>query len=81
MLQVGKPAQRSGSPCQGYGVHTSLKISPSTWFRHLDLGCAIALEACHCEEERRSRSVSLCDSAIAKTTGLCDYFAPLSLRS
>ncbi|WP_199315809.1 hypothetical protein [Anabaena sp. FACHB-709] len=30
----------------GYGVHTSLKIPPSTWFRHLGLGCAIALEAC-----------------------------------
>ncbi|MBW4422881.1 MAG: hypothetical protein KME50_00035 [Nostoc desertorum CM1-VF14] len=25
-----------------YGVHTSLKILPSTWFRHLALGCAIA---------------------------------------
>ncbi|MBD2470948.1 hypothetical protein [Nostoc sp. FACHB-145] len=38
----------------GYGVHTSLKIPFSTWFRHLALGCAIALKTCHCEEERRS---------------------------
>ncbi len=32
---------------RGYGVHTSLKILPSTWFGHLALGCAIAPEACH----------------------------------
>ncbi|MEH1967240.1 hypothetical protein [Nostoc sp.] len=50
------------SPKKSYGVHTSLKIPPSTWFRHLALGCAIALEACHCvraasrrEEERRTQ--------------------------
>ncbi|EKF02956.1 hypothetical protein FDUTEX481_05759 [Tolypothrix sp. PCC 7601] len=39
---------------QGYGVHRSLEIPPSTWFRHLTNGCAIAPEASHCEEERRS---------------------------
>ncbi|MBD2173622.1 hypothetical protein ACN23B_21625 [Anabaena sp. FACHB-709] len=42
------------SPASSYGVHTSLEITPNAWFRRLALGCAIALEACHCEEERRS---------------------------
>ncbi|WP_190475930.1 hypothetical protein [Anabaena azotica] len=31
------------SPKRSYGVHTSRKIPFSTWFRHLALGCAIAL--------------------------------------
>ncbi|BAB74218.1 hypothetical protein ACN23B_12670 [Anabaena sp. FACHB-709] len=52
-FSVGVPAGYL-SPARSYGVHTSLKIPPSTWFCHLGLGCAIALEACHCEEERRS---------------------------
>ncbi|MEH2115787.1 hypothetical protein [Nostoc sp.] len=35
------------SPCKGYGVHTSLKILPSTWFRHPAIeDCAIAPKAC-----------------------------------
>ncbi|WP_218651864.1 hypothetical protein [Nostoc sp. C052] len=39
------------SPYKGYGVHTSLKIPPSTWFRHLAIDCAIAPKACHCKRE------------------------------
>ncbi|MCW5314265.1 hypothetical protein GTQ43_10750 [Nostoc sp. KVJ3] len=50
------------SPILGYGVHTSLKIPPSTWFRHLAIGLC-------------DRSVSLGaarrnDEAIAKTHGI-----------
>lgn len=36
-----------------YGVHTSLKIPPSTWFRHLALGRAIAPESCPQQEGKR----------------------------
>ncbi len=42
------------SPHTPYGVHTSLEITPHTWFRRLSLSCWIAPKVCHCEEERRS---------------------------
>ncbi|MDZ7959854.1 MAG: hypothetical protein RMY34_18555 [Aulosira sp. DedQUE10] len=28
----------------GYGVHTSLEITPNAWFRRLALGCVIAFD-------------------------------------
>ncbi|MEH1946908.1 MAG: hypothetical protein V7K77_08110 [Nostoc sp.] len=59
-------------PLHNYDVHTSLKIRPITWFRHLALGCAIALEAWE---------QGVADKQSQKLKGLCDYFAPLSLRS
>ncbi|WP_190710679.1 hypothetical protein [Nostoc sp. FACHB-152] len=81
---LGKTYQKKqigfSSPQIGYGVHTSLEILPNVWFRRLAFGFAIALEACHCEEERRRRKTSR-RVAIALITGLCDDFAPLSLRS
>ncbi|WP_392482390.1 hypothetical protein [Nostoc sp. C110] len=36
---------------RGYGVHTSLKIPPSTWFRHLAIGLCDGVPA------RRRRSL------------------------
>ncbi|WP_413201377.1 hypothetical protein [Nostoc piscinale] len=58
-----------------------LKSYLSFGFVILAFGFAIALKTCHCEEERRRHEVASRRVAIAKTTGLCDYFAPLSLRS
>ncbi|WP_414552945.1 hypothetical protein [Anabaena sp. CCY 0017] len=58
---MDSPTREGGvkaSPLVGYGVHTSLKIPPNTWFRRLALG--LRRKACHCvrvasrrEEERR----------------------------
>ncbi|MBN3962835.1 hypothetical protein [Nostoc sp. NMS8] len=55
----------------GYGVHTSREILPDTWFRPLALGCAIALKACHCEEERRSNRKNLRDYVITSLRYHC----------
>ncbi|MEH2039524.1 hypothetical protein [Nostoc sp.] len=73
----------------GYGVHTSREIPPDTWFRPLAIGLCDGVPArrrrslwklVRSEEERRSQ-VRVADKQSQKLTGLCDYFAPLSLRS
>ena len=42
MIAVSNILPLPNPPLYNYGVHTSLKIPPMTWFRYLILGCAIA---------------------------------------
>ncbi|QHG14989.1 hypothetical protein [Nostoc sp. ATCC 53789] len=93
---AGRGKIQSLSPFRSYGVHTSREIPPDTWFRHLAIGLCDGVPArrrrsllkpvrsvraaSRREEERRSQE-RVADKQSTLTTGLRDYFAPLSLRS